>query len=69
MTYNENFQLTAKKIITIDSSSSTTKGYKIQEIYCPARYDNLSSSIKILRSAKYGCQVVYYTIKQILKGK
>ena len=46
-----------------------SKGYKIQEIYCPARYDNLSSSIKILRSAKYGCQVVYYTIKQILKGK
>ena len=46
-----------------------SKGYKIQEIYCPARYDNLSSSIKILRSAKYGCQVVYYTIKQILKRK
>ena len=46
-----------------------SKGYKIQEIYCPARYDNLSSSIKILRSAKYGCQVVYYTIKQMLKGK
>lgn len=44
-----------------------SKRYKLQEVYCPARYDNLSSSIKILRSAKYGCQVVYYTIKQILK--
>ena len=29
-----------------------SKGYKIQEIYCPARYDNLSSSIKILRLSK-----------------
>lgn len=48
---------------------ASLKGYKIQEIYCPARYDNLSSSINFLCSAKYGCQVVYYTIKQILKGK
>ncbi len=46
-----------------------SKGYEIQEIYCPARYDNLSSSIKFLRSARYGCQVVYYTIKQKEKGK
>ena len=46
-----------------------SKGYEIQEIYCPARYDNLSSSIKLLRSTKYGFQIVYYTIKQLLKGK
>lgn len=44
------------------------KGYEIQEIYCPARYDNFSSSIKFLRSMKYGLQVVGCTIRQLLKG-
>jgi len=43
------------------------KKYDIQEIYCPARYDSLSSSINFLRSAKYGYQVIYYTLKQLLK--
>lgn len=41
--------------------------YDIQEIYCPARYDNFSSSINFLRSAKYGCQIIYYTLKYLLK--
>lgn len=45
-----------------------SKGYEIQEIYCPAKYDSLSSSINLLRSTKYGCQVVYYTLKYLLKG-
>mgnify|MGYP002561129706 CR=1 FL=1 len=43
-----------------------SKGFDIQEIYCPARYDDLSSSIRFFRSVKYGCQVIYYTIKQLL---
>lgn len=46
-----------------------SKGFVVQEIYCPAKYDNLSSSIKFSRSVKYGSQVVYYTIKQLLKRK
>lgn len=38
-------------------------GFKIDEIYCPAKYENTSSSINFLRSVKYGLGVVYYTLK------
>lgn len=39
------------------------KGFTIDEIYCPAKYENTSSSINFIRSIKYGFGVVFYTIK------
>lgn len=38
-------------------------GFKIDEIYCPAKYENTSSSINFMRSVKYGLEVIYYTLK------
>lgn len=46
-----------------------SKGYNIKELYCPARYEKDSSSIKLCRSIKYGLGVVYYTIKSKIKDK
>lgn len=37
-------------------------GYDITEIYCPAKYEKESSSIKLVRSIKYGLFVVYNTL-------
>ena len=45
------------------------RGYKIREIYCPAKYEKSSSSINFQRSVKYGLQVLYYTIKYLLSDK
>lgn len=45
------------------------RGYSIKELYCPARYEKDSSSIKLYRSIKYGLGVVYYTIKYKMKYK
>lgn len=46
-----------------------SKGYNIKELYCPARYEKDSSSIKLCRSIRYGLGVVYYTIKYKMKYK
>lgn len=46
-----------------------SKGYNIKELYCPARYEKDSSSIKLCRSIKYGLGVVYYTLKYKIKNK
>ena len=46
-----------------------SKGYNIKELYCPARYEKDSSSIKLYRSIRYGLGVVYYTIKYKMKCK
>lgn len=43
------------------------KGYKIDEIYCPAKYEPQSSSINFRRSLKYGLGVVWLSIKFGLK--
>lgn len=45
------------------------RGYSIKELYCPARYEKDSSSIKLYRSIKYGLGVVYYTIRYKMKYK
>ena len=42
---------------------SFKKGFNIEEIYCPAKYEESSSSINIMRSIKYGLGVIYYTLK------
>ena len=42
-------------------------GYTVEEIYCPARYLNSSSSINFTRSLKYGLGVVYNTFKYLFK--
>lgn len=42
-------------------------GYNVEEIYCPARYLNSSSSINFTRSLKYGLGVVYNTFKYLFK--
>lgn len=39
------------------------RGYNIEEIYCPAKYDSLSSSINFFRSLHYGIGVIINTIK------
>lgn len=39
------------------------KGFTIDEIYCPAKYEDTSSSINFVRSMKYGFGVIFYTIK------
>ena len=49
--------------------SAFSKGYEIKELYCPARYEKNSSSIKLFRSMKYGIGVVYYTLKHKIKHK
>ena len=41
-------------------------GYKIDEIYCPAKYEPSSSSINFERSLKYGCGVLLLSIKYLL---
>lgn len=38
-------------------------GFNIDEIYCPAKYEESSSSINLMRSIKYGLGVIYYTLK------
>jgi glycosyltransferase involved in cell wall biosynthesis len=38
------------------------KQFKIEEIYCPAKYMSESSSINLRRSIKYGLGVIYYSI-------
>ena len=43
-------------------------GYNIEEIYCPAKYDSLSSSINFFRSLNYGIKVLINTIKYKLAG-
>ena len=45
------------------------KGYTINEVYCPAKYADDSSSINLRRSIKYGLLVIYYTFRYILKRK
>ena len=42
-------------------------GYDIEEVYCPARYLNSSSSINFTRSLKYGFGVVCNTFKYFFK--
>ncbi len=39
------------------------KGFTIDEIYCPAKYEKTSSSINFIRSMKYGLEIIFYTIK------
>lgn len=39
------------------------KGFNILEVYCPAKYEDESSSINLMRSIKYGLGVIYYTFK------
>ena len=46
-----------------------SNGYSIKELYCPARYEKDSSSIKMFRSIRYGFGVVYYTLKYKMKNK
>ena len=43
------------------------KGYNIDEIYCPAKYEEESSSINFKRSLKYGLGVVYYSLRHLTK--
>lgn len=38
-------------------------GFEIDEIYCPAKYEEESSSINLIRSIKYGLGVLFYTLK------
>ncbi|GHT27758.1 glycosyl transferase family 2 [Bacteroidia bacterium] len=45
------------------------KGYEIFEIACPAKYNNDSSSIGILRSSIYGMKIIYYTVMYKFKRK
>lgn len=42
---------------------SFSKEFEIDEIYCPAKYEDTSSSINFIRSIKYGLGVVFYTLK------
>ena len=42
-------------------------GYDIEEVYCPGRYLNSSSSINFTRSLKYGFGVVCNTFKYFFK--
>jgi glycosyltransferase involved in cell wall biosynthesis len=42
-------------------------GYSLGEISCPARYFPEASSLNFLRSAKYGLQVVWVTLKFCLQ--
>jgi hypothetical protein len=42
-------------------------GYRLGEISCPARYFPEASSLNFLRSAKYGLQVVWVTLKFCLQ--
>ena len=42
---------------------SIKKGFEVDEIYCPAKYEEASSSINVLRSIKYGLGVIIYTLK------
>lgn len=43
------------------------KGYRIDEIYCPAKYEENSSSINFIRSLRYGIGVVFYSLKHLVK--
>ena len=43
------------------------KKYQITEIYCPAKYDKDSSSIKFVRSVKYGILVLWYSLVYKIK--
>jgi hypothetical protein len=45
------------------------KGYTINEVYCPAKYADDSSSINLRRSIKYGLLVICYTFRYLLKRK
>lgn len=38
-------------------------GFEIEEIYCPAKYEEESSSINLIKSIKYGLGVLFYTLK------
>lgn len=42
-------------------------GYDIEEIYCPAKYDSLSSSINFSRSLHYGFGVLKNTVKSKIR--
>ena len=42
-------------------------GYDIEEIYCPAKYDSLSSSINFSRSLHYGFGVLKNTVKSTIR--
>ncbi len=42
------------------------KGFHIDEIYCPAKYEARSSSINFQRSVKYGLGVVWLSIRHLL---
>ncbi|MFC1699907.1 glycosyltransferase family 2 protein [Candidatus Omnitrophota bacterium] len=41
-------------------------GFKIGEISCPTCYDRDSSSIGVLRSLKYGCEVLWTALKYLI---
>ena len=41
------------------------KGFTINEIYCPAKYEARSSSINFFRSVKYGLGVLYLSLKHL----
>lgn len=41
--------------------------YRIDEVYCPAKYERDSSSINFIRSVKYGFLVLWYTFVYKLK--
>jgi len=43
------------------------KKYHINEIYCPAKYDKDSSSIRFFRSVKYGILVLWYSLVYKIK--
>ncbi len=44
------------------------KKYRITEIYCPAKYDKDSSSIKFISSVKYGVLVLWYSLVYKIKA-
>lgn len=39
------------------------KKYKIEEIYCPAKYTSDSSSISFMKSVSYGFGIIYFSFK------
>ena len=41
--------------------------YRIDEVYCPAKYERDSSSINFIRSVRYGLLVLWYTLVYKLK--
>lgn len=42
--------------------------YRIDEVYCPAKYERDSSSINFIRSIRYGLLVLWYTLVYKLKN-